>query len=305
MTQAERDHRLSAAGGFTLLELVLVMAILTVLATVAMRSLEGVDQQTRFDATRRGLQEVDDAIALTGREADGSLSVSGFIADVGRLPLAVGADPATQLAELWGNPRNLAPLAVRAAPSDPQVLLATGWRGNYLRLGVGKSSLQDGWGHAMDLLKIDGATAVADGDPVAVLRSRGADGTVDAGTPANYDADITVTLGGAGAPAAQGGKATLSGRVFLLDTATGQLRDPDPANGDVTIRYFAPDPATGLVAEQTVTVSAPFTAVSYSFNATIGPRVVRAYQGSGGSLRSVPVRVMLAPGGQMKDLILR
>lgn len=291
--------------GFTLLELVIVVAILAILAGIAVRSMEGLDQQARFEATGRCMRDISDAVLTSGRDADGSLLVSGFVADMGRLPKAVGSDPATQLQELWCNPRNLQPFAVRPAPSDPEVVVASGWRGNYLRLGVGQFVLQDGWGQPFDLLKSDQATPVADGDVVAVLRSRGADGAVDSGTPNNYDADILIPLGGTAPTSGDISQATISGRVFQLDANTGQLRDPDPANGDVTIRYFAPDPATGLPSEQVVTISAPFTAVSFSFAATVGPRVIRAYQGSPATLRSVPVRVMLQPGGQAKDLVIR
>ena len=81
----------------------------------------------------------------------------------------------------------------------------------------------------------------------------------------------------------------------------------------MTIRYYGPDPATGGVAEQTVTVTAPFTSVSFSFNATAGPRVIRAYQGtpamagdwSTAPIKSAPVRLMLQAGGQAKDLVLQ
>ena len=163
----------TARRGFTLLELVVVMAILVILAGVAIRSMEGLDQQARFEATQRCMQDINDAVVATGRDADGSSALNGFVADLGRLPRAVGPDPAAQLAELWSNPRNLAPFAIRPAPSDSEVLVASGWRGNYLRLGVGKSVLQDGWGRAFDLLKADGVTPVSDGDDIVVIRSRG------------------------------------------------------------------------------------------------------------------------------------
>jgi hypothetical protein len=40
-------------------------------------------------------------------------------------------------------------------------------------------------------------------------------------------------------------------------------------------------------------------------NATIGPRTVRAYQGTPPTTKSVPGKIMLTPGGGTKDLILR
>jgi type II secretory pathway pseudopilin PulG len=316
------------------------MAILAILAGIAIRRFDGLDQQARFDATRRAMQNIDDAILATGREADGSLSITGFIADVGRLPQAFGADPNSQLAELWSNPRNLAPFAVQTSPADPQVLIACGWRGNYLRLGVGQSTLQDGWGNAFDLLKSDMATAAGNGDAIAAVRSRGADGTIDTGPTTGYDADITLMLGGTGSSTSQGsqgsqgGTATISGNVYQFDATTGQLGNPDTTKGDVTIMFFGPNPSTGLVLDPPVSVTLTYngsawvvksyvgqqptvtptgTMVSFSFVGTAGPRVIRAYQGtpatpgnwSTAPVLSVPVRVMLQPGGQTKDLTLR
>jgi len=277
-------------AGFTLLELVVVMAILVVLAGVAVRSMEGLDQQARFDATLRSVEEIRSSVAF---------SVAGFAADLGRLPKAVGADASTQLAELWSNPRNLAPFAIRPAPSDSEVLVASGWRGPYLRLEVGRATLLDGWGQPFDMLQADGVTPASDGDDVAFVRSRGADGVVDSEPIDSYDADLTTSL------AEQGLQATLSGRVLLMDASTGQLQDPDPADGSVTIRLFGPNPATGLPGEQVVTVAAPFSAAVFSFNTTIGPKVIRAYQGDPMTRRSVPIRLMLRPGGEARDLILR
>ena len=326
--------RLVFRRGFTLLELVVVMAILALLAGIAIRSFDGLDQQARFDATRRSMQNIDDAILATSREADGSLSITGFIADVGRLPQAFGADPNSQLAELWSNPRNLAPFVVQTSPSDPQVLIACGWRGNYLRLGVGQSTLQDGWGNAFDLLKSDLATAVGNGDAIAAIRSRGADGMIDTGPTTGYNADITLMLGGAGSPTSLGGTATISGNVYQFDATTGQLGNPDTTKGDVTIMFFGPNPNTGLILDPPVSVTLTYnssawvvksyvgqqptvtptgTTVSFSFVGTAGPRVIRAYQGtptipgnwSTAPLLSVPVRVTLQPGGQAKDLTLR
>lgn len=312
MNHVRRYHTAPAERGFTLLELVIVVAILAILAAVALRSFDGLQQQSRFDATRQTMANAQSAVASIGRDADGSLLVGGFVADLGRLPRAVGDDPTVQCAELWSNPRNLAPFAVRPCPSDPDVLLPTGWRSaGYLRLPVMSSSLKDGWGRSFDVLDENGAAAT-DGTTVAVIRSRGADGQLDAAPSDNYDADLIVPLVGErvapSGPQPQPWRATVSGRVFRFNAQSSQLVDPDPAEGAVTIRYFAPSPDTGLPVEQVVTVAAPFSTVAFSFDGTIGPRVIRAYQGVDGQppvRHSVPVRLMLAPGGTAKDLVLQ
>jgi prepilin-type N-terminal cleavage/methylation domain-containing protein len=202
--------------GFTLLELVLVLGILAALTAVAVRSMDAIQEQARYDDARRGMDGIDAAVVgvPNEREADGSAMATGFVADVGRLPRATGADPATQLQELWANPANLLPFAMRPAPSDAEVIVGTGWRGTYLRLGIGRTTLTDGWGRPYDLLKADAATPVAAGDEIVAIRSRGADGLVDAGPAAGYDPDILLSFAGTGTGGVPRYAAAVSGRVF-------------------------------------------------------------------------------------------
>ncbi|MFW5693484.1 MAG: type II secretion system protein, partial [Thermoguttaceae bacterium] len=79
----------------TLVELLVVLTILAILSAVAVFSTETVVRQGRFEATQRTLRAVEEAVL--GPEAfraeDGNLSTSGFVADIGRLPV--------DLAELW------------------------------------------------------------------------------------------------------------------------------------------------------------------------------------------------------------
>jgi prepilin-type N-terminal cleavage/methylation domain-containing protein len=301
--------RQNSHSGFTLLELVVVIAVLAILATIAVRSLGGVEDQSRFDATRNQLTALETAVidSPIDRDADGSAQALCFVGDLGRLPLAVGTDPTTQLQELWANPRNLLPLAVRTAPSDSDVLIASGWRGGYLRLGVNQTSIRDGWGNAYDLLHADGATPCADGDPVEIVRSRGADGIIDTTTTTGFNADQYEYFNSTVAPVQNRYVSDLTGTVYFYNPATGQVSSPDPANGNVTVMLFGPDPPTGGVLEQTFTITAPFTAATYSFpTATVGPRVLRAYQGTGtpAPFRSIPVRLIVQAGAQTKDLTL-
>ncbi len=296
------------SGGFTLLELVIVLAILAALTTVAVRSLDGVEDQSRYDATRRSLDNIQAAVlgAANERDADGSLLVTGFVADLGRLPYAVGNDPTTQLQELWRNPNNVQAFAIGAAPDDTAVILGTGWRGNYLRLSLSQSSLVDGWGQAYGL-NTDGS------GQVVTVTSSGA-------TASGYGPGLLmVNLGGStGQPANASYATTVSGCVYQLDTTSGQLKNPDPNNGPLMVCYFGPNPNTGGILElpATVTVSSSATVTAYSVPATIGPRVLRAYQLPPGTpttltnlglatLKSVPVRITLQAGGQVRDLVIR
>jgi prepilin-type N-terminal cleavage/methylation domain-containing protein len=305
MNTPRKSIRIS--GGFTLLELVIVLAILAALTTVAVRSLDGVEDQSRYEATRHSLDNLQAAVlgADNERDADGSLLVTGFVADVGRLPYAVGNDPTRQLQELWSNPNNVQAFAIGAASDDPAVVLGTGWHGNYLRLSLSQSSLVDGWGQAYGL-STDGS------GQIVTVSSSGAAGS-------GYGAGLlTVNLGGnAGQPASASYATTVSGCVYQLDSVSGQVENPDPNNGPIMVCYFGPNPNTGGILETLATVSSTTSAAVtiYSVPATIGPRVLRAYQLPAGmsatlgnlglaALKSVPVRITLQTGGQVRDLVI-
>src|SRR5688500_14006556 len=123
-TVESRRHR----GGLTLMELLVVLTILAVLTTIAMTSAESANDQARFDATETTLRNIEEAILGPAQQsdADGTVSVSGFVADVGRLPA---------LEELTINPNGLPLYGPKGSPpEDSEILLVYGWRGPYLRL---------------------------------------------------------------------------------------------------------------------------------------------------------------------------
>ena len=84
MTCSRRSER-----GLTLVEMLVVLAILVALTTVAVNSTEGVVDQGRYDATGNTLDGVRDAVL--GREGlkgpDDRPFITGFVADMGRLPV--------------------------------------------------------------------------------------------------------------------------------------------------------------------------------------------------------------------------
>ena len=279
---------------FTLLELVVVLAILAVVTTLAIRSLDGLEDQSRYENTTRGLEELSAAIlgSPDDRAADGTRTVSGFVADMGRLPRTVGAVDLT-LAELWENPG--VPFDVRPATvangvslafEDPQVLVAGGWRGPYLRLPIGAATWLDGWGNPMTspatASPVDPETTgyarlrdaannpiITAGQEIRIVRHLGANGRADA-SDTGYDRD-----GGLGFTD-QMFKASLTGQIEILDGESPATADP----GDtVTVRVFSPNPSDP-VKISVVSAVIPFTTnpVTWTFpDATIGPRVVRAY----------------------------
>lgn len=155
--------------GLTLLELLIVVAILAVLATVVVRSLTPLADQARYETTKRTMENVRDAVVgdSSARQLDGTPLVTGFVADMGRLPISRNTNPATLLSELWESPTfagdvhypyALRPGTIVDIPENDDlglaesqlncsdVSLACGWRGPYLQGGRGQGEIRDGWG---------------------------------------------------------------------------------------------------------------------------------------------------------------
>lgn len=122
---------------FTLVELALVMAILALLAHLAVKSLGEADSMRRkrlYEAQRLELIE----------------AAGAFLADNGRLPrLLPSADGSGRLTlrELYERPEDLGEYAIRLAGPGNRVAVPCGWKGPYVKLGAGKTTLRDPWGN--------------------------------------------------------------------------------------------------------------------------------------------------------------
>lgn len=317
--------RSPAKTAFTLLELVVVLAILAAVTALAVRALDGVDDQRRFESAQRGLEELEFAVlgSPDDRAADGSRTVSGFVADMGRLPRTVGV---TDLAprELWENPG--VPFDVRAAvvangvavaDEDPQVLVPGGWRAPYLRLGIGAATLLDGWGNPVTspanpsppnpdttgyarLRDASDNPITAAGQEIRIVRHLGANGRLDAADTA-YDRDEPLAFTN------DKFQAALIGQVEVLKEDSPPTAAPTDTADTVTIRVFGPNPANpAQISVASVTVPFATNPVTWSIpaaaGATIGPRVVRAYfndvNGSGTTtFRKSPVKNVTLQAG--------
>ncbi len=274
-----RSNRKNSA--FTLLELVVVLAILAVVTAIAARSLSNIEDQRRFEASQRGLTEIQTAVVglLSDRAPDGTQVISGFVADMGRLPQTVEDPPKSsqlKLSELWNNPGAIFDFDVRqakdngvaTADTDPEVYVPGGWRGPYLQLAFGATNLQDAWGNgynssssatSTDYARLrdgsDGAITLP-GQLIAVVRHLGADGSPDSVVPppTAYDRDRAIAflqtsdqaIAFAAAhdptnpiPVSLYG-ASLTGSVEVL--TNGGPAAPDNAS-TVSVRVFAPNPA--------------------------------------------------------------
>lgn len=153
--------------GFTLVELVVVLAVIAVLTHLAVRELSHLRDAKLSKAADKQLEEIRASVysRIPGDEA------TGFLADMGRLPRPaddVRTDRSSRttvtnstLSELWLMPSDAKPYAVRQATAEnlvpglaslanDAVYVPTGWRGPYLRLPFGKTRLLDPWGNPVE-----------------------------------------------------------------------------------------------------------------------------------------------------------
>jgi prepilin-type N-terminal cleavage/methylation domain-containing protein len=277
--------------GMTLLELLIVVAILAVLTSVAVTSTDVLLGQGRCDATRRNLTSVEEAVLgpADARQADGTLSVTGFVADVGRLPVCANAVYARfGLAELWARPSTLAWFGIRSPTDDPEVKVPCGWRGPYVRLPLGHDYLLDGWGNSFVLLNTSG-TAAELNQTIREVWSLGAD-QLAGGT--QYDSDVGVVFD------ESRWQMTLQGNVYLVDSS-GQRTNP---TGGVLVMLYGPNPDTGGLLETQVTTTTTSGVVSYSVTTSIGPRFLRAYLGASVSAATAKSRILRVERSDVKDL---
>lgn len=296
----QRLETLRDRSGFTLLELVLVLVILSILATVALEAIEPQVDQTRFETTQRTIANVEDALIGTTnqRGADGSPLFTGFVADVGRLPVSRFEDTSTilTLRELWERPSTIAEFSIRPAiedngvplgQEDAEILVSSGWNGPYLRLPVGSNSLQDGWGNRMvspspttgySHLRGENDVDITDElQTVYGVRSLGKNDTLNA-ADAGYDIDIPVAL-----------HIYSNSQVSGFVTGSITVDGSDPSKEPIVVQLYGPDPNSGLIRVDRFpkdgftegTNSFTFNDAAADYNVKVGPHAVRAYRDNG------------------------
>lgn len=184
----------------TLLELVVVLGILAVLSTVAVRSLEPIADHARYELSKTLLSDLRKAIA-----GDDTHRAS-FIGDAGSLP--------TDVDSLLNRPVSINAHALQSFDSDRDnindVTLSSGWNGPYLQLGVGLDEVLDGWGVAPTLVENSGDLEIS---------SLGSD--ADSVSPEDgYRADLTTTI------LSREYTGDVTFRLFEIDALNGQRIDP-------------------------------------------------------------------------------
>ncbi|NOU41071.1 MAG: type II secretion system protein [Methylotenera sp.] len=184
--------------GFTLLEMLLVIALMGMLALSATALVDNLDEQERFETTRTRLQQIKTAIiGDTSRTLNGEPMISGFVADMGRLPANI-----EELVELpsagneWGED-----VLDYQGVSDVKIVkisLYGGSRGPYLDVlpSSGTSAVRafrDGWGNPDEVGKAsDFGWNVSAVSPVFSIQSYGSDAAL--GGTGVYEADYPSTI---------------------------------------------------------------------------------------------------------------
>lgn len=205
MKNPVKNAAASGQPGFTLLELLLVVAILSSLALAATTFVDNADDQERFEATRERLEQIRFAIiGDSGRTVNGQAELRGFVADMGRLP--------GDLKELIEHPldcnrdgTNEADGNGNGLPDDCEWRLdaATGlwvgWHGPYLGVLANSSGVRayrDGWGNGgaapnygwkFEPTDRDASTPPNDFDSTLQVQSYGSDGSTANADPGPYD----------------------------------------------------------------------------------------------------------------------
>lgn len=259
-------HASVSNTGMTFVELLVVLLILAILSAVALRSTTGLAEQARHESTIRTLENIEEAILgprpPMRQSHSNSPIITGFVADIGRLPRPVEGEPETPLQELWLQ-SGLGPFNVYEFqdPEKPSVTVTfpAGWRGPYLAWRSGQNALRDGWGNNFQYI-LD-----AEGHIINVI-SLGRDNILDPeGT--GYDADVDLP----------GGEIDPEDYQATIDfEVTGA--NPQPSE-EVVVRMYGPNPETGaptvsdiVATEENGVWTAEFRSV------TQGPRVFRAVQ---------------------------
>ncbi len=120
-------------GGFTLLELLVVVAVLALVANLATEHLVQVTDQQRYETSRDRLGKLRYAIVGDdSRTSNGQPDLFGFVHNMGRRPL--------NLSELYRKPAGCGPSTRGDQPCpatfDANLGRTIGWRGPYL-IGAG------------------------------------------------------------------------------------------------------------------------------------------------------------------------
>ena len=221
--------RYKNSKGFTMMEMVIVLAIIGILASLGLKAFDNVLLNMKFESTLSEMELIKVAIVGDPKSIQNNVRASfGYFGDMGSIPTSLnnlvtkGSQPFVQV--------------------NSTLDMASGWNGPYIRTTFSQDAsgnLTDGFGNSYIYSTVK--TTSADGDSVyATITSQGADGS-SGGTGINADINTEIF------------KSDLFGTVYgnIYD-----VNDFGMDNATVTI-YFA-DGSGGITSSSVISANDGF-----------------------------------------------
>ncbi len=218
--------------GFTLIEILVSIAMMSVLTTVALTMMGSVVDDARFSQTTREIEQIRNAmVGETQRLETGLRKNYGYLGDVGALP-TTSQGLSVLLSEGAATAAGLSMWSINASYG-----IGSGWKGPYLTNTDDQDYTRDAWGNAYVYTNTGGTNAT--------ITSYGADG-VSGGTGFNQDIVVSIPTDVV--------RGRLLGYVVAAQgDVTGADQVPFSGNARIELRYAN---GSGGIAMQSQTISA-------------------------------------------------